>query len=243
MPDSIPLSVVVVTRGEEASRLDRTLKALGAFADRWIVDSGNDEAVIKVACDNAAKFQSYVWDGQYPKKRQWCLDHLPLAHERVFFVDADEIVTPALVQEIAALDWRAAGYFVKGVYTFDGRLLRHGLHNNKLALFDRRKIEFPVIDDLDIEGMGEIEGHYQPVLKPAFRHERIGQLRQALIHEAYGNKETWERRHWRYALWEVGMNKKAAWPQDPSPWRERLTVLFRHVPYRWLLAFLHSYIL
>lgn len=210
----LPVSVIVVTRNEEP-RIDRCLTALSAFAEIWVVDSASTDATVKIAQGHGAKTCAYEWNGTYPKKRQWCLDRLPLAHDRVFFVDADEIVTPALTAEIAALDWSAAGYFVKGLYTANGKLLRHGLHNNKLALFDRRMIGFPVVDDLGLEGMGEIEGHYQPVLKPGCAGAKIARLRQPLIHEACEDMAAWEMRHRRYARWESGMNARGAWPADP----------------------------
>lgn len=242
MPATSQISVIVVVRNE-AHRLRRCLAALSSFAEVWVVDSASTDDTARIAKECGAKICAYEWNGAYPKKRQWCLDHLALAHERVFFVDADEIVTPALVREIAALDWFAAGYFVKGFYTFDGKLLRHGLHNNKLALFDRRMIGFPVVDDLGLEGMGEIEGHYQPVLKPEYAGMKIGQLRQPLIHEACEDMDGWERRHLRYACWEAGMNARGAWPEDPVPRRAALKRFFRVLAFRGALAFLHSYVL
>jgi len=186
-----------------------------------------------------AQVVDFTWDGQYPKKRQWCLDHLDLKYDRVFFVDADEIVTRELAEEIAALDWRHAGYFVKGRYVFEGRLLKFGLRNNKLALFDRRKMAFPVVDDLDLPGMGEIEGHYQPVLKAMSFHEEISMLRHSVIHDA---QEGWQPRHERYALWEAGMIKQRAYPKDPVAWREILKQIYRGMPLRGAVAFFYSYI-
>ena len=86
------------------------------------------------------------------------------------FVDADEIVTAGAgagdrraVRRRRAAARRAIS--CAGAISLDGRVLRHGLANNKLALFDRRAFVFPVVGDLDLPGMGEIEGHYQPVAR------------------------------------------------------------------------------
>lgn len=238
----IPVSVIVVTKNE-ASRIARCLEALSFFDEVWVVDSGSADDTQDIAYAAGAKVHGFKWNGQYPKKRQWCLERLELAHDRVFFVDADEIVTPQLVSEIAALDWDCAGYFVPGYYVFEGKVLQFGLRNNKLALFDRTKVEFPVVDDLDIEGMGEIEGHYQPVLKPGFEGEKIGQLHNAVIHEAYEDMAGWEERHWRYARWEAAMMCKDAWPRDPSAVRQFFKCVFRASPLRPWLAFIQSYVL
>jgi glycosyltransferase involved in cell wall biosynthesis len=237
----IPVSVIIITKNEERN-IGRCLAALRDFSEVVVVDSNSDDLTQNVAAARGARVVNFIWDGRYPKKRQWCLDTLSLAHEWVFFVDADEVVTPALAQEIAALDFSCAGYFVQGRYVLDGVALNFGLKNKKLALFDRRKICFPVIDDLDLSGMGEIEGHYQPVLK-ATATGKIGGLRAPLLHYAYHSREAWQGRHARYADWERGMNAKSAWPEDPVFVRRVVKKIFRALPFRGVIAFLHSYVL
>lgn len=242
---AIPISVIVTTKNEEV-RIEACLKALvGAFDEVLVVDSCSSDATQEIARARGAMVQNYTWDGRYPKKRQWCLDALELKHDFVFFVDADEVVPLGLIDEIAALNLTSgtvAGYFVRGSYVFEGRKLLHGLCNNKLALFDRRKIGFPVVDDLNIDGMGEIEGHYQPVLKAGFEGDTLKQLKVPLIHEAYGDGDAWEARHLRYASWEAGMNARGAWPKDPDLARQMLKQFFRNMPFRGAAAFVHSYI-
>jgi glycosyltransferase involved in cell wall biosynthesis len=242
MSVKIPVSVVVVTKNE-AGRIARCVSALRFFDDIWVLDSGSADETQAIAHAAGARVHGFKWNGAYPKKRQWALERLELAYDRVFFVDADEIVTPGLVSEIAALDWACAGYFVPGQYVFAGKVLLHGLRNSKLCLFDRTKMAFPVVDDLGLEGMGEIEGHYQPVLKAGCEGLAIGRLGEALIHEACDDMEAWEERHWRYACWEAGMSARNAWPRDPDPAREWMKRWFRASPLRPLIAFLHSYVL
>ncbi len=241
MSASIPVSVIIATKNEE-SRLARCLAALGDFDQVIVVDSNSTDRTPAIAAEYGAELVPFVWNGHYPKKRQWCLDHLSLRHDWVFFVDADEILSGALVDEIRQCQFDRCGYFVTGVYLWRGRILRHGLQNNKLVLLNRHKFEFPVVTDLDIPGMGEMEGHYQPVLKGAYTDQRPGQLRMTLIHDAAQDEKTWIDRHLRYAAWERGMNRKNAWPVDPVLWRQRLKVVFRALPARDIIAFLHCYI-
>lgn len=237
----IPVSVMIVTRNE-AARLPACLAALKDFDEVLVIDSGSTDRTAAIAKEWGAIPVTFQWNGQYPKKRQYCLDHIQTRHDWIFFVDADEIVTPELVHEISGLRFDCAGYFVKGRYMWQGRLLRHGMVNNKLALFDRRKLAFPVVDDLDLNGMGEMEGHYQPILRPAYRGERIGQLNRPLIHDAAQSREEWDARHHRYAEWERGMNKRQSWPADPLRWRQSLKKMFRALPMRGTLMFLYSFI-
>ena len=244
--NKIPVSCVVVTKNEGA-RIARCLEALTEFDEVVVVDSGSDDATYGIAREIGARVESFVWNGRYPKKRQWCLDCLNLVHDWVFFVDADEVVSADVVRDIVALfqsgEPEEAGFFVAADYVWQGKLLHYGLKNNKLALFDRQRVEFPVVDDLDIEGMGEIEGHYQPVLKEGYAADRIGQLQAKMVHDACDDVEAWEARHLRYARWEVGMNARDAWPEDPVRWRQSLKRFFRGFLFRDVVAFLHCYVL
>ncbi len=238
----IPISVLISTRNEEA-RMPACLAALEMFGEIIVIDSGSTDNTFKIAATLGAQVVPFTWNGQYPKKRQWCLNNLTLAHDWIFFVDADEVLTTALIDEIRALFQEKPthdGYFVDGLYVIDGVVLKHGIKNSKLVLFDRRKFNFPVVSDLDIPGMGEMEGHYQPV---ATNSATIGHLKAPLLHYAYNSGENWQSRHHRYAQWEAGMNARHAWPVDPVPQRQKLKELFRALPCRGLIAFIHSYIL
>lgn len=237
----IPVSVLVSTRNEEA-RIASCLSALEAFSEIVVADSGSTDSTALIAQSLGARVVPFAWNGQYPKKRQWCLDHLDLAHEWIFFVDADEIVTSELTKEMAGLFQSKPaydGYFVNGLYVMNNRILKYGLKNSKLVLLDRRKLSFPVVDDLDLPGMGEMEGHYQPV---AGVSSRVGYLKNHMLHHAYDGGEKWESRHRRYAQWEAGMNARNAWPVDPVRQRQILKEVFRALPCRGVIAFLHSYI-
>ena len=237
----IKVSVLIATLNEAAS-LPRCLAALQNFDEIIVIDSGSADETITIAENFGVRVENFNWNGEYPKKRQWCLDHLNIKYDFVFFVDGDEEVTPELAFEIKNLEWQAAGYFVKGKYIWQGRSLNHGLQNNKLALINRHKIGFPVVDDLEIDGMGEIEGHYQPVLKAAYKDEPIAKLNEPLLHFAYEETAEWHQRHKRYAKWEAQMIMRQAYPKDPDPWRQRLKTMFRKLPCRGFIAFCHSYI-
>ncbi len=240
MVDKIPVSVIITTLNEEKN-MPRCLASLERFDEIIVVDSNSKDATADIAKSFGVSFVNFTWNEQYPKKRQWCLDHLSLKHERVFFVDADEEVTPALCNEISSLDWAAAGYFVKGAYVMNGKVLRFGLKNKKLCLFDRRKIEFPVIDDLDIEGMGEIEGHYQPVLKKNMKGT-IGVLKNPVLHHALQDQKRYVEKHAGYAVWERTMRARQAYPSENVFTRRAMKTMFSKLPFKPLAAFAHSYI-
>lgn len=221
----IPVSVVIVTKNE-AGNIGPCLDALDQFDDIWVVDSDSRDGTSEIARTRKTQVVSYQWNKQYPKKRQWCLDHLPFQYDWVFFVDADEIVPAPLIDEIETIilsNPREAGFFVIGRYRIKGQILKHGIPNEKIVLLHRDRMEFPIVDDLDIPGMGEIEGHYQPVLKDNFLTCPIGRLKHHMIHNTLDGDQgirSWVFRHEKYARWEAGMNAKKSWPKDPIAWRD-----------------------
>lgn len=252
----IPVSVVIIAR-TCAAVLPACLAALPRFAEVFVVDSHSTDGTPDVAAAWGARVVPFRWNGAYPKKKQWCLDHLPFAHDWVLFVDADERLTPELVVEIAALMERGparAGYFITGRPVFFGTPLRFGAVNRKLALLDRRRARFPDCPDLDLPGLslpglegagsgmvgtGEVEGHYQPALDgPA------GRLRHHLWHGDALPPALWFGRHNRYSDWEAALaaaGRTAAMRTGETPGRRWLKRLFATLPLRPLAVFLHSY--
>lgn len=242
--DKIPVCVVVTVKNEERN-IARCLTSLGDFAHVIVVDSKSDDRTVSIARDFGAETVSFQWNGKYPKKRQWCLDCLAIPFDWVFWVDADEVLTQEIIEEMRVLfatDVSSyCGFFVRGRYIWNNQVLRHGMTNNKIALFNRRYMEFPVVNDLDIDGMGEMEGHYQPVRKSGSDAFRLGQLSSPLLHYAYEDYDSWDGRHKRYAKWEAKMIKRGAYPSDPIALREMIKFFIRRSMFRSALVFLYSY--
>jgi len=239
----IPATAIIVTRNETDNIAHCLLPLLGLFQRVIVLDSNSLDDTVATAKEMGADVINFTWNGAYPKKRQWCLNNIPNLTPWVFFIDADETATPQLLREIRLLFARgpkADGYFIRGRYVWMNRRLRFGLTNNKLCLFRRDKFAYPVVNDLDIAGMGEIEGHYQPVAIDDMAI--IAQLGEAVIHYNRKGRGEWMRRHERYANWEAAMTKRDAWPTDPIAWREDLKRMTRASALRPMLVFLYSYI-
>ncbi|MBK1841642.1 glycosyltransferase family 2 protein [Azospirillum sp. YIM B02556] len=261
---AIPVSVVVMTRNE-AANLPLCLRALDRFAERFVVDSGSDDGTPDIARSHGARLVPFHWDGRYPKKKQWCLDTLPFAHDWVLFVDADERPTVELVEEIdrlmanspAALPaggLHPAAYWIDGRPVVRGRRLRFGCWNRKLALLDRRRVRFPEQQDLDVASMWEVEGHYQPLVDGT-----TGRMRHPMDHDDAKPLSAWFDRHNRYSDWEAALRADGRMKRlidaepDGAPGflpglapvigRRVQKRLFQRMPGRPLWAFLHAYVL
>lgn len=243
----LPISVVVVTLNA-GKKLAQCLDSLALFDDVWVVDSCSADNTRSV-CGNYSnvRYEPFVWDGRYPKKRQWCLDNLELKYDWVFFVDADELVPSVCMAELVSL-FRGdlslyAGFFVQGRFQIDGRILRFGVSNSKLALIHRKRITFPVIDDLDVDGMGEIEGHYQPILIDDKSNYKMGRLKNAIIHDAIDCWGDWREKHERYAAWSRGVNARNILPDDPRMCVRLCKKVFLFIPLKRVFYFGYAYAL
>jgi len=243
----VPITVIITTKNEE-KMIGACIKRLQDFDEIIVVDSNSADSTQKIAHAHGASVFNFIWNGEYPKKRGWCLKHLPLKNDWVFFVDADELMTQGLIDEIFDRWFKErdkySGFFIKGQYVLNGKLMQHGLINNKLCLFHRDHLKFPVVNDLDCPGMGEIEGHYQPVHKAGYFTSRIGQMHRPLEHHAFYDPHKWTERHKRYAAWQRCMDRKKAWPKDIRSSRQIAKEVVRALPpmVRGIAMFLHSYV-
>lgn len=242
MSAGIPVSVIVITKDEEAS-LPECLDALGDFDDVVVVDSNSTDRTVDIAEARGYRVVQFGWNGQYPKKKQWALDNSGPRHEWVLLLDADERPTPALVSELRALfgngkDPAEAGAFdVPLEYEWQGRRLRYGHRVVKRALLHRDRCRFPDIDDLDVAQMWEVEGHYQPQTTWAVRRTS-----GRLLHQDRDPVFSWFSRHNRYSDWEAHLRARSV-GRDVARLRSRGGRLFARMPGKPLAFFFHAFVL
>jgi glycosyltransferase involved in cell wall biosynthesis len=124
---SIAVTVVIPTRNE-ARHLARCLDAIRRFSEVYVVDSQSTDSTVEVARAFGAKVVQFHYHGGWPKKRQWALDSLPLENDWVLLLDADEVLTSDLADEIeeATRDVSLLGYWVFLRINFLGKELRFG---------------------------------------------------------------------------------------------------------------------
>lgn len=238
---TLPVAVVVMTR-DEATNIVGCLAAVGRrFAQLFVVDSASTDGTPALAAALGATVVPFRWDGAYPKKKQWCLDNLPLSVDWVLFVDADERLTVPFVDALADAIGRGgrAAFWVRARPTMLGRTLRFGRPHRKIVLLDRRRCRFLPVDDLDVATMWEVEGHYQPQVDG-----RVGEIRPAIVHRDADRLAAWVARHNRYSDWAARMEGGGRLDGIVAPERgvRRWLKGFGHrLPGRPAIAFLDSY--
>ena len=158
------LSVVIITLNEEPNIL-RALESVKPFADEIVVvDSISSDQTVKICREFGCRVYQRAFDG-YGSQKQFAVDQA--SNDWVFAIDADEVVTKELQNEIIALfaDTKNSGfsglphpaYRIPRSLNFMGRLLRHGGAGQEflVRIFDRTKGGFtkvPVHEGIEVNG-------------------------------------------------------------------------------------------
>jgi glycosyltransferase involved in cell wall biosynthesis len=196
----LPVSVIVPVRNE-ARNLPDCLESLRHVGEVYVVDSQSTDATVEIARSFGAHVVQFHYKRGWPKKRQWAMESLPLAHEWIFLVDADETLTPELVQEIrnAIQDPAFNGYHIALRMHFLGRELRHsGASFEKLSLFRRGQGRFECrLKDQD-ESMADMEVHEHVVVEG-----KTARLQHPLLHRNVESLSHYIRKHDEYSNWEA----------------------------------------
>ena len=241
-----PISVIVPVKNE-AANLARCLPAL-AWADQvFVVDSQSTDATAQVVAQHGRELVQFHFNGTYPKKKNWSLDNLPLKHEWVLIVDADEVVVPELADEIArrtATD-EADGFYLNMKYYFLGRRIQHcgyaeawnlRLFKHKIGRYERMPVSPGV-------RTGDNEAHEHVELVG-----RVERLVQELDHFAYPTISEFVIKHDRYATWEAEQFKRFLHEPVPTTigtgkrFKRHLKKIYLRLPCRPLVRFLYAYI-
>src|ERR1700728_3976118 len=212
--ESIAVTVVIPTRNE-ARHLARCLEAVRRFSEVYVVDSQSTDATVEIARAFGAEVVQFYYQGGWPKKRQWALDSLPFANNWILLLDADEVLTPDLADEIesAIRDPNLIGYGVFLRLSFLGRELRFGGNGFwKLSLFRRGKGHFECrLKDQD-SSMSDIEIHEHIVV-----NGRVGKLRHVLPHHNVESLDRYLTKHNEYSNWEARVLSQATEHDNELP--------------------------
>ncbi len=244
---TIPVTVIVPVRNE-AKNLPRCLESLQRFGEVYVIDSQSEDATVEVARFYNAKVVQFFYKGGWPKKRQWALDTLPLLYEWVLLLDADEVLTPDLAEEIDKVvhAQQADGYYVRLQMFFLNRPLRFsGASFWKMSLFRRSKGAYECrLKDQD-SSMADMEVHEHVVVDGKTAH-----LKHSLIHHNVESLSRYFQKHNEYSNWEakVWLSGEADSGLQPSllkgqaQRRRWLKKYFLGVPGSPILFFLYKYL-
>jgi glycosyltransferase involved in cell wall biosynthesis len=225
MDMKLDLTIAIPVLNEEKN-LPGCLEAIGENFARKIViiDSGSTDQTKEIARQFDAEVLNFVWDGKFPKKRNWFLQNHTPSTKWVLFLDADEFVTEKFKKDLRkALDSDdKAGYWLSYTVYFLGKKLRGGYPLRKLALFRVGAGEYERIEE-DKWSHLDMEIHEHPSLQG-----KTGVIRSKIDHRDLNGISRYVAKHNEYAGWEAArFIKVSADPKHIAGWTWKQRVKYR----------------
>jgi len=213
-----PLSCCIIAKNE-GDRIGATIASVIELADEVVVvDSGSTDDTVAVAETAGARVIFNAWPGYGPQKR---FSEDAARHDWILHLDADEVVTPALRDEIKAL--MATGPKLKGyrfrindIYPRRSKPRLWGDMYNLVRLYDRRAMRFSesLVHDRVVTG-----------------DHQIGQLRGAVHHFSMRSWAHLRQKLNAYVEYQSKVMKKPLW------------VICARLPFEYPLVFIRYYLL
>lgn len=241
--ESVPVTALVLTKDEEPN-IVRCLRSLGWCGQVVVVDSGSTDRTVNLAEKCGADVVQQRWLG-FALQREAALRLEVIRHDWVYFVDADEWVSPSLAREVTeALMGPHHAYRQRFRLVFLGRWIEHcGWYGGSwvIRLGRRSAMSFAAA-----QALGE---------RPDVRGS-VGTLCCDIVDEDLKGLIAWLSKHVGYAQVEADRRLQArrSLPDRARRWRrgERggrsagrslaKDVVFPAVPARPMLLFLYMYL-
>lgn len=189
------ITAIILTKNEEVN-IERCINSLQGIAERiCVVDSGSTDHTVELARSLGAEIYHHEPFIHYAAQFNWALDNVGVKTKWVYRIDADEVVTPELGEEIIAacaehMDDDVNGFVMKFKIAFMGTFLKHG----GMYPFYNLTIFKYGIGRYEERAMGEhvilSEGHSID-------------LRNDCLHYDFKNLDAWINKHNWYATREV----------------------------------------
>ncbi|MEM0983688.1 MAG: glycosyltransferase family 2 protein [Planctomycetota bacterium] len=237
----MPISILVLTLNEEAN-LPGCLESVRWSDDVVVVDSGSTDATARVAADFGARVLEHPFES-FAEQQNWALDHADFRHGWVFYLDADERMTPELRAELEAIaadpNEDRVAFYAGRKNMFRGRWLRRSMPPGSIMRFFRT------------EGVRFVQRGHGPEPRIEGGH---GYCRSLFIHHNFSKGVgEWFRRHERYAREEAAQafaeleegtaGVGGLFSSDRVVRRRALKNLSWRLPLRPVIKFLYMYVL
>lgn len=185
------VSVLILTFNEEIN-LEACLTALVGCDDIVILDSGSTDQTVAIAERLGARVLTRPFDN-FANQRNFGLANAEFRHSWVLHLDADEVVTPAFLAALEALEPadEIDAYQVPSKVMFFGKWLRHA------GMWPSYQVRLGRLTELSFVQVGHGQREDLPP-------ERVGVFPEPYLHYSFSHGLTvWLGKHLRYASDEV----------------------------------------
>jgi hypothetical protein len=237
--ERLPIGILVIARDEEANLPDCMHSVVG-WAEQVVVvlDPRTQDRSREIAAGAGAEVVEHPFD-THARQRNWALDHHAWRTPWILVVDADERVSPELVDELRAIvasSQSFAVYAVRKRFIFYGKWIRHCWYSAW---------------DLRLFRLGSARYEERAVHEHVIADGPVGYLRADLIHNDFKDMHSWIQKHNQYATFEAAELNRGAGENRVrgrlfGTWTERRRFIkeevWNRLPFRPLFWFLYLYV-
>lgn len=186
MPDTIfKISVVIITYNEE-SKIRKTIEAVSSLTDDIVViDSYSTDATLEICQELNVTVVQQAWAGYGQQKNT---GHAHAKYDWILSIDADEVVSPELLDELKKLNLSSPLnlYNIPFKTYFCNQLIRFGGWNpqHHIRLFNKKLTEWNTLDV------------HETLMYP--KNYQIITLKGAIDHYSYDTIEDYKSKSTRY---------------------------------------------
>ncbi len=135
------ISILILTKNEEVN-IGACLDCLKAFQEVVVLDSVSTDRTQEIARERGARVIERPFDN-WAAHQNWAMEHIPFSNSWVFYLDADERMTPELQAEIAQIASDASraevAFYCGRKNFFMGKWIRHAMPPGMIMRFFKPK--------------------------------------------------------------------------------------------------------
>lgn len=240
------IDVMIITHNE-ALNLPHCLAALKGWTNKvFVIDSGSTDGTQDIANSFGACVVHHEWEG-YARQKNWALENLPFESPWILIVDADEVITDELRDQLVQVaskpvdEVKESGYQINRYFIFLGKRIRHcGYYPSwNLRFFKRGKARYEqrqVHEHMIVDGPVEsLQGHME-------HNDRRGLEVYMAKHNRYSTLEAAEIVALDHSTTQSKIDAKLL--GDPLQRRRWIKHhIYPKLPAKWLFRFLFMYVL
>jgi glycosyltransferase involved in cell wall biosynthesis len=234
----LPITVVILTKNEEETVEGAISSAREDYAEVVVLDSYSSDRTEELAEASGARVVKKAFEG-YASQRNFALHEMKKTTDWVFFLDADERISPELTTELkrdfAPLSKKAGMLYLRRKDIFEGRWIKR---SSGYPTWFGRLCHAP-----SVHVKREINEEYHCI-------RSTERLSEHLIHFPFAKGLShWLDRHNRYSSLEaktmvIGetVDTQLIFSRDPGLRRKGLKQIYMRLPFRPIAGFLYLYL-
>jgi glycosyltransferase involved in cell wall biosynthesis len=244
MPGKAPICVFFTTKNEEKN-LPYALASVVEWAEQvFVLDSGSTDRTREIVESFGVTFVHHDWLG-YAGQKNWGLDNLPITTPWVFILDADEVITPGLRDELirVATEDKCGenAFYINRYFIFLNKRIKHcGYYPSwNIRFFRRGKARY---EAREVHEHMMVDGKAGYINEEMEHNDRRGLEFYIAKHNHYSTLEAREMAKLVRNPAKAGGAKANFWggPAERRAWIKQK--IWPRLPAKWFFRWLYMYI-